>query len=163
MTLSLIVAMDECDGIGKGNSLPWRLPNDLKYFQEKTEHKKVVMGRKTYQSLPKLLKNREHYVLSRGEFATKPGVVFHVKDMNEVLQWKNDIEETFIIGGSNIYEQFLPHVDRIYLTRIHDIFEVDATFPKINLDEWEEVSQTPGVTDKDNKYEHTFYVYHRKA
>lgn len=155
--------MDECDGIGKDNKLPWYLPNDLNYFKEKTEFKAMIMGRKTFESLPKVLENRIHYVLSSKELKTDNPLVFRGSSISEVLHYRHSLEEVFVIGGANIYEQFLPFVDRLYITRVHDIFEVDTTFPKINLDEWVQVDEQPGKVDEKNKHEHTFYVYHRKS
>ncbi len=163
MTLSLIVAMDECDGIGKDNKLPWSLPNDLAYFQKKTEFKTMIMGRKTYESLPRILKNRFHYVLSSQGVDDSHELVFNGSSVEEMLHLKHSLEEVFVIGGANVYEQFLPHVDRLYVTRVHDIFEVDTTFPKVDWDEWVQVDEQPGKVDEKNKHEHTFYVYHRKG
>lgn len=160
--ISFLFAMDKNWLIGKDNKLPWHLPNDLKYFKETTMNKKIVMGRKTFESIGRPLPGRETIVLTKNEkFSCEGCLVFH--SINEFLQFaqNNKEEEMFVIGGAKIFEALLPFADRLYVTEIEGEFEGDTYFPKIDFSEWKLISQKDGVVDEKNVYPHRFLVYER--
>lgn len=127
MSLSIIVATSKNGVIGVDNKLPWHLPKDLKYFKEKTVGKKVIMGRKTFESIGRPLPNRENIILTRNvELAIDNVSVYH--DINELLTTLSENEEHVVIGGGEIYELFLPYVNKVYLTYIDSQVEGDTTF-----------------------------------
>lgn len=156
--ISFVVAMDENRAIGKDNDLPWYLPNDLKHFKKTTMGKPIVMGRKTYESIGKPLPGRENIVVTRDESYKAEGTTI-VHSVDEVL--KMNAEEICVIGGSEIFKQFLPVADRLYITEIHHTFDADTYFPELNDDEWKEVSRTAGIVDEKNKYPHDFVVHEK--
>jgi len=138
--LALIVAVAENGVIGKGGNLPWRIPEDMRWFKEKTLGKPCIMGRKTWESLPKKpLTGRTNIVVTRGESFTAEGaIVAPTLDHALAAALGEGPGEIMIIGGAEIYRATLPKADRIYLTRVHSEFEGDAFFPKIDRDEWVE-------------------------
>lgn len=162
--ISFIVAVDKNNGIGINNELPWRLPEDLKYFKQKTEFQTIILGRKTMQSLPGILPKRKHVMLSRTPFPEKTGFLFSFQSVEEVLEHINEVhkdQEVFVIGGSEIFNQFMKYADRLYLTFIDEEFECDAFF-NWNEDEWEKVSEEKGLKDEKNPYDYYFRVYDKK-
>lgn len=160
MSFSMIFAMDRHRVIGLNNAMPWHLPADLGYFMRTTKGHAVLMGRKTFESIgSKPLKNRRNVVITRDKSFTAEGceVVHTLKDALDLYQ----DDEVFIIGGSEIYRQALPMTDKIYMTYIDHEFEGDSYFPEMAEDEWELVSETPGVLDDRNVFPHSFRVYKR--
>ncbi|WP_108671208.1 dihydrofolate reductase [Peribacillus acanthi] len=158
--ISFILAMDENRVIGKDNQLPWHLPADLKYFKTVTMGHPVVMGRKTYESIGRLLPGRENIILTRDtEYSVEGGTVFH--SVEELLDYtnQNHEEEYFVIGGAEIFTLLMNKVDILYITEIHAEFEGDTFFPEINEDIWTLVSSEKGMMDEKNLYPHTFLVY----
>jgi dihydrofolate reductase len=162
MNLSIIVAMDKNNLIGNNNKMPWYLPSDLNYFKLKTLNHPVVMGRKTFESIGRPLPDRRNIILTRNKTYAQQGCeVIHSKE--ELLnQFKDSSEEVFICGGAEIYKQFLPYSNKLYITRIEEEFEGDTYFPSINLELWEKVSSQQGVKDKQNPYDYSFNLYKRK-
>lgn len=156
--ISFVVAMDENRAIGKDNDLPWYLPNDLKYFKKTTMGKPIVMGRKTYESIGKPLPGRENIVVTRDQSYEAEGTTI-LHSVDEILQI--NAEEICVIGGSEIFKQFLPVADRLYITEIHHTFDADTYFPELKDNEWKEVSRTTGIVDEKNKYPHDFVVYEK--
>ena len=158
MKITLIVACDENGAIGKNNTLPWRIPSELKHFKKYTDGKIVVCGRKTFESLPFLLKNRNMFVLSKNEktldlmqeradlFKEKnqqdPPFCALVKSMSQFIEtydgWFADThEEICIIGGAFIYELFYPYADKVVYTLVHTSIDgADAFFEKPNKAIW---------------------------
>lgn len=136
--LSIIVAVAQNNIIGGDNKLLWHVSNDLKRFKEITSGHTIIMGRKTFESLPGVLPNRNHIIITRDENYTvdNPNVeVIH--NIDEIInRFKNTSEMAFIIGGGEIYKQVIHNVDKIYLTKIHKDFEGDTEFPTINFDDW---------------------------
>lgn len=158
--INFIVAVDKNNVIGKDNKLPWRLPEDLKYFKKTTLDKTMIMGRKTFESLPGILPGRNHVVLTRKGINTEHPQVSSIGSVKDVLtKFKN--EEIFVIGGSDIFKQFLPYVDKLFITHIDEVFEGDTYFPEINLDNWELKSYVKGIKDEKNPYDYSFKVYKR--
>ncbi len=130
--LSLIAAIGKNNELGLNNKLIWHLPEDLAYFKEKTLNNTIIMGRLTFESLPKILNNRKHIVLTRDKNYYKEGVIIY-NNIEECLKYiKNSNEHCFIIGGAHIYKEFLPYVKNIYLTEIEKESKADAFFPYFN-------------------------------
>ncbi|MCM2282422.1 MAG: dihydrofolate reductase [Bdellovibrionaceae bacterium] len=145
MFLSAIVAMASNRVIGKNGDLPWRIPEDFKFFKDKTTGHIMVMGRKTFESLPGLLPNRLHVVITRQKDYRPPGV--HVfADVKSALEFcasqtEKWGDEVFIIGGGEIFRETLPITDRIYLTEIKQAYEGDAIFPEFDKQAFKEVER----------------------
>ncbi len=161
--ISMIVAMDENNGIGADNKLLWHLPDDFKWFKSKTLGNPVIMGRKTMDSLPKLLPNRRNIVLSRDKGLVIKGFE-HASSLKEAMEMVNaeTDKEIFIIGGSSIYELFLPQATRLYLTRVHTKIEsVDAYFPNIKRSEWDVQFREHHPMDEKHKYSFDLEVLDR--
>ncbi|MHC1685393.1 MAG: dihydrofolate reductase [Clostridiaceae bacterium] len=160
--LSIIVATAHNNVIGKDNTLIWHLPNDLKYFKELTTGKTIIMGRKTFESLPKILPNRKHVVLTRDKNYKvedeRVEIIYSVEELNKL---KNDSEEHFIIGGAEIYKLLMPLTDKMYITKIDETFEGDAFFPQYSEKDWVVVDKKSGVVDEKNKHPHDFVVYEK--
>lgn len=141
MRIALIAAMSENGVIGNHNALPWHLPEELKYFREKTRDKPVIMGRKTFESMKnKPLPNRANIILTQDLNFTAPDCSV-VHSVISALKAAGDCEETMVIGGAQIYEIFLPIASRIYLTIIHQICEGDTVFPKVDWGAWKMISE----------------------
>lgn len=160
MILSIIVAFANNRVIGKDNQLIWHLPNDLKHFKNITSGHTVIMGRKTYESIGRLLPNRKNIIITRNSEYKLEGAEIH-HSLKSAIDSCASEEEVFIIGGSEIYGQSLPLAGRLYITEVLHDFEGDAFFPEINFDEWKLVSEEQGVVDEKNKWEHRFRFYTR--
>ncbi|MFF2156774.1 dihydrofolate reductase [Paenibacillus chitinolyticus] len=159
MSISFIFAMDRNNAIGIDNKLPWHLPADLKYFKKMTTGHPILMGRKTYDSIGRPLPNRDNIILTRQSgFEAEGCTVVHT--VEEVLERYTE-GEVFVIGGTEVFLLFWPHVDKLYVTFIDDTFEADTFFPEIDPGEWTLVSDEPGIRDEKNPYDYTFRVYER--
>lgn len=160
--ISLIVAMDQNRVIGKDNQLPWHLPADLHYFKQVTMGKPIVMGRKTFESIGRVLPGRENIIVTRNrEYVNADCTILH--SIYEVKQFADESEqEVFIIGGAEIFKEVLAVADRLYLTEIEARFAGDTYFPLIDTTEWRQVSVTPGTVDEKNRYPHQFIVLEKK-
>jgi len=160
--INIIVAVDENFAIGRENALLVHIPEDLKYFKEKTLGQMVVMGRKTYESLPfKPLKGRENIVLSQSDVEF-PGCKV-CKTVEEVIAYYQKFQEDrelFVSGGSSVYEAFLPLAKRLYITYIYRSFEADTFFLPL-LCEWREISREKHVSSKDSTLAFDFVVYEK--
>lgn len=132
--LSILVAADEANGIGKNNQLIWHIPDDLKRFKALTMGRKIIMGRKTYESIGRPLPGRDNIVVSRQHDLQLPGCTV-VQTLEQAMALTLPDEEAFVIGGSEIYRQLLPHCKRLYLTRVFSSNDADAFFPEID-DSW---------------------------
>lgn len=162
--LSCIVAMDKNNiiGIKDENKMPWHLPRDLQYFKEQTSGHTIVMGRKTFESLGRVLPNRKHIVITTSDtsFPDEVDVIHHITDLIEIS--KRQDEEIFIIGGGSIYKQLLPYIDKLYVTMIDEAFTGDVNFPEIDHKIWTEISREKGLKDERNPYDYYFVQYMRK-
>ena len=157
--LSIIVAVAENNAIGRENKLLWRLPNDLANFKRITMGNTMIMGRKTFESLPGLLPGRDHFVLTRDKsFQVDNERVKVFNSLEELLKSLNAEKENFIIGGGEIYKALMPYVEKIYLTKVEKTFEADTFFPEINYSNWHEIEATKGVLDEKNLIPHSFVV-----
>lgn len=162
MSLSIIVAIDENYSIGKNNQLPWHLPADLKYFKAVTTGHTIIMGRKTYESMGKALPNRRNIVVSRQTSLSLPDAEL-VHSLEEAISLCSPDEETFIIGGAEIFKQALPLISCMYITRIHHQFEADTYLEGIDWNEWQEVSRDDREADEKNPYTYSFLKYQKVA
>ena len=160
MSVTLIAAAAANGVIGIENRLPWKLPADMAYFVENTRGKPVLMGRKTFESLGKPLKNRLNIILSRS-FEDAPEGCVVIRSLEEALERYGD-QDLMVIGGEEVYRQALPFADRVLLTEIGMEFEGDAYFPKLEPGEWELDSRTQGIQDEKNPLPYAFSVYKRK-
>lgn len=161
--LAALWAEDLQGVIGKDQTLPWHLPNDLKYFKEMTIGKTIIMGRTTFEGMgSRPLPNRQTIVLTRNPDYQAEGVtVMHSVD--DVLAYAKTKEEpTMIIGGAVVFQDFLPYYDLLYRTVIEENFSGDTYFPSLEWQDWELVSSIPGGVDEKNHYAHRFETYRRK-
>ena len=135
--ITLIAAIGKNRELGYNNDLIWKIPEDLKFFRENTNGKYIVMGLNTFNSLPKLLPNRKHIVLTHRDIELDSSVViFH--SINELLSFIDMLdEEVMIIGGSMIYNQMIEYASQMLLTEIDDSHDADVYFPMFNLSEWD--------------------------
>ncbi|MBM7836065.1 dihydrofolate reductase [Clostridium sardiniense] len=147
--LSIIVATAQNNAIGKDNSLLWHISEDLKRFKEITSGHKILMGRKTFESLPGILPNRPHIVLTRDmNFSVDSDKVTVIHNLDEVISnYKNSDEEIFIIGGGEIYNLLMPYADKLYLTKVKKDFNADTFFPQIDMNKWEVIHTSGDKTD----------------
>lgn len=161
MKIALIAALDENNGIGKDNKLLCYLPADLKRFKQLTTGHCIVMGRKTFESLPNgALPNRKNIVLTRNtSYYSKGAEVIHTAD--EVFQLCKNDEKVFVIGGEEIYKLFIQKADILHITRIHHQFEADAFFPDFSQEDWQLTSKTDNQPDEKNKYSYSFLDYNK--
>ncbi|MGC9456969.1 MAG: type 3 dihydrofolate reductase [Halothiobacillaceae bacterium] len=161
MHISLISALTEDNVIGDGNRLPWHLPADLKRFKALTMGKPIVMGRRTYESIGRLLPGRRTIIISRNsDFRVEGAEVVH--GLDEALDAADGAPEVMICGGADIYFQFLPRADRMYLTLVHASIAGDAHFPAFSRQEWETVEETHHAADADNPHAYSFLTLERR-
>ena len=158
-TITIIVAAAENDAIGKNNDLIWSLPDDLKRFKRLTSGHCIIMGRKTFDSFPGLLPNRKHIVISKKSYSYFPDEVIVVNNFEDAVKATNEDENPYVIGGGQIYNLAMKYCDIIELTRVHEEFEADTFFPKINEDEWELINQEKHEMDERHKYSFTYKTY----
>lgn len=157
--LSIIVAVAENNVIGRDNKLLWRLSNDLKNFREITMGHTIIMGRKTFESLPKILPGRKHIVLTRDKSFIAPNEMVEVfNSVEELFHSLSTQSEYFVIGGGEIYKALMPYSDKLYLTKVKKNFEGDTYFPKIDSSQWRKVSEIEGVVDEKNEIPHDFII-----
>ena len=162
--VSIIVAMDKNRVIGHNNTLPWHLPEDFRHFKTTTMGCPIIMGRKTHESIGKKLPGRKNVILTRqNNYISEGCEISHsfeeayekAKDQN-----KKD-QEIFVIGGSNIYESALEHVDRLYVTHVQGEFEGDTYFPEIDSKKWKVIDERTFQKDEKNKYDMKFVTYEK--
>lgn len=161
--LSIIVAMGKNHEIGKENKLIWHLPADLKRFQEITSGKTIIMGRKTFESLGRVLPNRKHIVLTKNQdFSYEDPMVEIITDKKEIEPYIVSREEVFVIGGASIYQMLMPYVQKMYITQIEETFEADTFFPEIKEAEWKMIAREKGIKNEKNPYDYEFRTYIKK-
>ena len=146
--------------IGQANQLPWRLPADLKYFKSATMGKAMIMGRKTYETIGRPLPGRKNIILTRDKSYQAEGCLV-VHSVESALKEAGD-GEVMIIGGGQMYKQFLPLAGRIYVTQIDSEFEGDTFFPTLNNNQWDVVQRGQSVYDKDAQLTYNFVIYERR-
>lgn len=161
--LSIIVAMASNNVIGKNNELIWHIPMDLKRFKEITTGKTIIMGRKTFESLPGVLPERHHVIITRNKnYMVNNENVEVFNSLEDVLtKYKNSEEEVFIIGGGEIYKEFLPKVNKLYLTKLNKAYKGDAHFPKVDYLQWRELERIDVLKDEINPIPFSFVTLER--
>ncbi|TDE55517.1 dihydrofolate reductase [Flavobacterium sp. GT3P67] len=157
----MIAAVAENNTLGKNNELVWHLPNDFKRFKSLTSGHHIIMGRKTFESFPKPLPNRTHIIITRQKEYQADGCII-VDSMDKALAICSKNEDTFIIGGGEIYTLGLPFTDKIEITRVHHNFEGDAHFPEINDDEWEIIVSEFNTKDEKHLYDYSYQTFIKK-
>lgn len=159
---SIIVAADENNAIGKDNDMLYHLPNDLKYFKAVTSGFSVIMGRKTFESLPKgALPNRRNIVITRNGNLHFENCEM-CSSVEEALVLCKEEPQVFFIGGGAVYKEVMEMSDKLYLTRVHHKFErADTFFPEVNLDEWKLVFEENHPVDEKHKYAYSFLQFEK--
>ncbi|MFC0780410.1 dihydrofolate reductase [Flavobacterium sp. HJSW_4] len=157
----MIAAAAENNALGKNNELVWHLPNDFKRFKSLTTGHHIIMGRKTFESFPKPLPDRIHVVISRQENYKPEGCIV-VDSIEKAIAICPEDDDSYVIGGGEIYNLALPFTDIIELTKVHHTFEADAFFPKINKSEWILVESEENYKDEKHLYDYTYETYIRK-
>ncbi len=160
MRLSLVVAMAENGVIGRDGDLPWRLPSELKYFRQLTMGHIVLMGRRTYESLPRVLDGRQMWVLSRRE-DFHPAHARRFASLQAACEAAGD-RELMVIGGASLYAEALPLADRIWLTRVHAVVDGDTRFPDWNEDDWQATSIAEHPADERHAWAHSIWRLDRR-
>ena len=161
--LSIIVAKAKNNIIGKENKIIWNIPEDMKYFKEKTTNHVIIMGRKTFNSLGRVLPNRKHIVFTQSiDFKIDNENVKVVHSIPEIQEYIEDENENFVIGGAMIYKLLMPFCTKMYITEIDKEYEGDTYFPDINKDEWKETERVKGNTDENTDIKFDFVIYERK-
>lgn len=164
MKISIIVSVSENLAIGKDNKLLWNQKSDLQRFKKITTGHPVIMGQKTFESLPNgALPNRTNIVLTDDKKFSAPNIItaYSIEESLQIAKSKSD--EVFIIGGGSIYKQFLKIADSVYLTEVHIKIDGDTSFPELNKDEWELISEEYKEKDDKNEYDHTYKIYNKKT
>lgn len=159
--LSAIVAVAENGVIGAENDLPWRLSADLQRFRRLTMGHHIVMGRKTWESIGRLLPGRTSVIVTRQTNYEVQGAKVANAIENAIELCQGD-DEPFIVGGAEIYRASLPLVTRLYFTRVHTEIEGDARFPEMNWANWRKIEQTFHSADEKNEFDHTFSIWDRQ-
>jgi len=154
----MIAAVAENNALGKNNELVWHLPNDFKRFKELTTGHHIIMGRKTFESFPKPLPNRTHIVITRQENYNPDGCIV-VNSIEKAIAICPENEDSYIIGGGEIYNLGLQYADIIEITKVHHTFEADAFFPKINESDWLLVESEENFKDEKHLYDYTYETY----
>ena len=158
--ISLIAAVNKNCVIGKNNKLIWHIPEDLKRFKKITLEKTIIMGRKTFESLPKILPDRKHIVITKNKnYLISDNSVTIVHNIKDILKYKNYPEEVFIIGGEKIYSQMLPCCSRLYLTEIMSFEDGDAHFPEFNREDYTMLEYEKHY---DKNIEYNFLTFEKK-
>lgn len=161
--ISIIAAVADNYAIGKSNNLPWHLPADLKHFKELTTGQTIVMGKRTFESLPSgPLPNRKNIVLTSIMSEGVNEGYFEADSLEDALELCENVDHVFIIGGATVYKQCIDKVDSMYITWVHSEFNADTYFPEINFEEWNEVSRVDHPADEKNQYAYSFCEYTKK-
>lgn len=160
--LSLVVAMDRGRLIGRDGSLPWHLPEDLRRFRAITMGKPLIMGRRTHESIGRVLPGRRNIVLSRDADYRAPGCDVY-PSLEAALASIAPSVEAMVIGGAAVYREALPRAQRIYLTEVDAELSGDVRFPALADEQWREVSAEHGCRDDRNAYDYCFRVLERVA
>ncbi|MFO0901428.1 MAG: dihydrofolate reductase [Pirellulales bacterium] len=159
--VSIIVAMAENGVVGREGALPWRLSADLKRFKQRTMGHHLIMGRKTFESLGRVLPGRTSIVLTRRPDYQPPDGVFVARNVDEALQLAADDDEIFVIGGAEIYSQLWDRADRLYVTRVHADVAGDARIDPGPWDGWRCTASVEHPADEKNEHPHADEIWER--
>lgn len=157
----IIAAAATNNALGKDNKMLWHLPDDFKHFKALTTGHHIIMGRKTFESLPGVLPNRTHIVITRQKDFNPSGCLT-AQSLEQALQMAPKGKDVFVIGGAEIYRLALPIADKIELTRVHTTAQADARFPELDPEQWECISQMHHDADERHAHAFTFETYLRK-
>mgnify|MGYP001615647395 FL=1 len=161
MIISLIAAIARNRVIGKDNALPWKLPADMRRFKQLTIGKPIIMGRKTFESIGRPLPDRMNVIITRNkDFHAEGCTVVH--SLDEVITSVGEAQEVMVIGGSSVFQQFLPYAKRMYLTIIDEDIEGDVLFPEFDINEWHEQERIEYQPDEKNAYRYVFVTLEKK-
>jgi dihydrofolate reductase len=159
--ISIIVAIAENNAIGKDNQLLWHLPDDLKWFKKNTTGCDVVMGKNTFYSLPlRPLPKRRNIVISDNPKDQIEGCIM-AYSIEDAIDKMEDGKENFVIGGGSVYRQFLPHAQKLYITKVLQRFEADTFFPEIDAKVWKLTSSESHPKDEKHPFAFAFQIYER--
>jgi len=162
MNISIIAAIASNNAIGKDNDLLWHISADMKRFKKLTEGHYIIMGKRTYYSLPKRpLPNRTSMIITDVDGEEIDGCLM-AYSIEDAIAKMNRVGENFIIGGGSIYKQFMPYANKLYITRVHKDFDADTFFPEMLTYEWQIVSKEDVLDDPQNEFAYTFEIYERK-
>jgi dihydrofolate reductase len=157
----MVAAASTNNALGLDNKLLWHLPDDFKRFKEMTIGHYIVMGRKTFESFPKPLPNRTHIIITRQKNYVIPGHIV-VDSIEKAIDLLPENENSFIIGGGEIYQQAMEYVDKIELTRIDKIFEADTFFPEIDNSKWQLIHEEFHPMDEKHLYQFSYQTFTKK-
>ena len=161
--LSIIVAKAKNNVIGKNNSLIWHLPEDLKRFKKLTSGHTVIMGRKTFESLGRVLPNRHHVILCNdATLNINDENVEVLEDVSLLKEYIESDEENFVIGGATIYKILMPLCNKMYITEIDQEFDGDVYFPQVLESEWKIISKEKGIKNEKNPFDYEYVTYEKK-
>ncbi len=162
MSLSIIAALGLKNEIGLENKIPWSIPEDMKRFRDITRGHSVIMGRKTFESIGRLLPNRKNVIITKNASFISPEEAVVVNTLEDAIANIREDGEVFVIGGSQIYEMALPYVDKMYLTHIDREFAADTYFPNFDRNEWKVVENSTGHrTEGEPTTNFAFVTYER--
>ena len=162
MTVSLVVAASTNNVIGRDGGLPWHLPDDLRHFKRITTGKPVIMGRKTFESIGRPLPDRHNIVMTRDPDYVAEGCDV-VASVEEAMDLTGEADEVMVIGGGQVYRDFLPRADRIYMTRVQAEVQGDTRFPNIDESTWRLVSSEHHAADDRHAFAFEMMVFERRA
>jgi dihydrofolate reductase len=157
----MIAAVAENNALGKNNELVWHLPNDFKRFKSLTTNHHIIMGRKTFESFPKPLPNRVHVVITRQKDYNPEGCIV-VDSIEKAIAVCPENEDSYIIGGGEIYNLGMEHADILEITKVHHRFDADAYFPEIDKTDWQLVESEENFKDEKHLYDYTYETYIRR-
>lgn len=161
--LSIIVAVAKNNVIGKDNKLIWHLPEDLKRFKRLTSNHTIIMGRRTFESLGRVLPNRKHVILCNdAKMNIDDENVEILDDISKLKKYIESDDENFVIGGATIYRLLMPFANKMYITHINQEFDGDVYFPEISEEEWKIIDREPGLKDEKNPFDYEYVTYERK-
>ena len=161
MTVSLVVAAAKNNVIGREGELPWHLPDDLRHFKRLTTGKPIIMGRRTFESIGRPLPDRHNIVMTRDPDYAAAGCDV-VTSVSDALKLAGDDSEVMVIGGGQVYRDFLPRAGRIYLTRVQAEIDGDTYFPEIDASDWQLVSSEHHDADEKHAYAFEMMVFERR-
>jgi len=162
MKISLIAAASENNVIGRDNDLPWKLPDDMKFFVRTTRGHHILTGRKNLEACGVLPKRTNIVLTNKKDFQYDGAEIFHDIDSAVEFARSRGEGELMVIGGGVIYEQFMDKADRIYLTRVHTRIEGDTYFPEMDEGKWKKVNEEYHPKDERHQWDFTFLTYEKK-
>lgn len=161
MRIALIVAADEHGGIGQDGMMPWHLPADLAHFKQVTMGRPIIMGRKTFDAIGRVLPGRRNIVVTRDPAWYHPAVSI-ANSLDQALGLAEELgDEVFVIGGGQLYAEALPRAERVHLTRVDGVFDADTFFPELDPREWRLVEREDREADHANHYAMSFQTWER--